>query len=80
LLINNEKIVFPVENFNTNGLRKFTKQLRYYFSLSILAFFFLFVIPPIEMKHLKTEKDTSNLLVEVRTAIVEELGKVMDKD
>jgi hypothetical protein len=47
LLNNNEKIVFPAEDFNINGWRKFTGRLRYYFSLSIPAFFFLFVMPPI---------------------------------
>jgi len=47
LLANNEKIVFPQENFNTNETSKFTGTLRYYFSLSILAFFFLFLMPPI---------------------------------
>jgi 1-acyl-sn-glycerol-3-phosphate acyltransferase len=47
LLANNEKIVFPAKNFNINGWRTFTGRSRYYFSLSILAFFFLFVMPPI---------------------------------
>lgn len=47
LLANNEKIVFPYENFNTSGWRKFPGHLRYYFSLSILTFFFLFLMPPV---------------------------------
>ncbi len=47
LLANNEKIVFPVENFNTTAWRRFIGQLRYYYSLSILAFFFLFLMPPV---------------------------------
>jgi 1-acyl-sn-glycerol-3-phosphate acyltransferase len=47
LLTNNEKIVFPEKNFNTTGWQKFTGRLRYYYSLSIVAFFFLFAMPPI---------------------------------
>ncbi len=47
LLANNEKIVFPNKNFSTNRAGKFTGTLRYYYSLSILAFFFLFLMPPI---------------------------------
>lgn len=47
LLANNEKIVFPQENFNTNDAPKLTGTVRYYFSLSILVFFFLFLMPPI---------------------------------
>jgi len=47
LLMNNEKIVFPVENFNTNDTPNIVGTVRYYFSLSILAFFFLFLMPPI---------------------------------
>ncbi len=47
LLANNEKIVFSAENFNINDWQKFTGRLRYYFSFSILAFFFSFVMPPI---------------------------------
>jgi 1-acyl-sn-glycerol-3-phosphate acyltransferase len=47
LIASNEKLVFPAVNFNTNGWRKFTGRLRYYYSLSILAFFFLFLMPPI---------------------------------
>ena len=46
-LANNEKIVFAPENFNTAKPSKLTGKLRYYFSLSILAFFFLFLMPPI---------------------------------
>lgn len=47
LLANNEKIVFPAENFNTTGWRKLIGRLRYYYSLSIVGFFFLFAMPPI---------------------------------
>ena len=75
LLANNEKIVSPGENFNINGWQKFTGRLRYYFSLSILAFFFLFLMPPIETKDLRTENDLLNLLDKVRGVIAEELGK-----
>ena len=46
-IVKNEKIVFPKENFSINGGRKFIARLRYYFSLSILAVFFLFAMPPI---------------------------------
>ena len=47
LIANNEKIVFPAVNFNITGWQRFTGRLRYYYSLSILAFFFLFLMPPI---------------------------------
>ena len=46
-LIKNEKIVFLSENSSTKESPKLIGKLRYYFSLSILAFFFLFVMPPI---------------------------------
>ena len=45
-LIKNEKIVFP-GNFNTEKPSKLSGKLRYYFSLSILGFFFAFLMPPI---------------------------------
>ena len=45
-LAENGKIIFP-ENFNTEKASKLIGKLRYYFSLSILGFFFLFVMPPI---------------------------------
>ena len=47
LLANNEKIVFSDKNLNTNRESKLIGRLRYAFSLSILAFFFLFAMPPI---------------------------------
>lgn len=47
LLANNEKIVFPEKNLNINGWQKLIGRLRYYYSLSIVAFFFLFAMPPI---------------------------------
>ncbi len=47
LLANNEKIVFSNGNFNTNETANLAGTTRYYFSLSILAFFFLFLMPPI---------------------------------
>jgi len=46
-ILKNEKIVFSNENFNTKSEPKFTGRLRYYYSLSILVFFFLFLMPPI---------------------------------
>ncbi|MDQ3748050.1 MAG: hypothetical protein M3367_03380, partial [Acidobacteriota bacterium] len=46
-IVKNEKIVFPKENFNINSGQKFIAQLRYYFSLFILAVFFLLAMPPI---------------------------------
>lgn len=45
-LIKNEKIVFP-GNFNTEKPSKLLGVLRYYFSLSVLGFFFTFLMPPI---------------------------------
>ena len=47
-LANNEKIVFT-ENLSTKNAASLSGKLRYYFSLSILAFFFLFLMPPIMM-------------------------------
>ena len=47
LIANNEKIIFPDVNFNTTGWQNLSGRLRYYYSLSILAFFFLFAMPPI---------------------------------
>lgn len=46
-IVKNEKIVFSNENFNTKSESKLIGRLRYYRSLSILAFFFLFLMPPI---------------------------------
>ena len=46
-IVKNEKIVFSRENFITKSEPKFIGRLRYYQSLSILAFFFLFLMPPI---------------------------------
>ncbi len=46
-MANNGKIVFSEENFNTNRASKLSGRLRYYFSLAILGFFFLFLMPPI---------------------------------
>ena len=45
-LANNEKIVFP-ENSSTKNALSLIAKVRYYYSLSILAFFFLFLMPPI---------------------------------
>jgi 1-acyl-sn-glycerol-3-phosphate acyltransferase len=45
-LSKNEKIILP-ENFSTKNTPSLSGKLRYYFSLSILAFFFLFLMPPI---------------------------------
>lgn len=42
----NEKIVFPVKN-TTKGVSKFTGLLLYYWSLSVVAMLFLFVMPPV---------------------------------
>ncbi|MGI8494222.1 MAG: 1-acylglycerol-3-phosphate O-acyltransferase [Pyrinomonadaceae bacterium] len=47
LLANNEKIVFADADSNTKREPKFTGKLRYYFSLAILGFFFVFLMPPI---------------------------------
>jgi len=46
-IVKNEKIVFSNENFNTKSEPEFIGRLRYYRSLSIPAFFFLFLMPPI---------------------------------
>lgn len=46
-MANNEKIVFPAKNFSTSGWQKFIGRLRYYYSLSIVAAFFLLAMPPI---------------------------------
>lgn len=47
LLANNEKIVFADKNSNIQRKSNFAGTLRYYFSLSILGFFFTFLMPPI---------------------------------
>jgi 1-acyl-sn-glycerol-3-phosphate acyltransferase len=47
LLAKNEKIVFPVKNSTTKRLPKFLGLLWYYYSLSIVAFLFLFAMPPV---------------------------------
>jgi 1-acyl-sn-glycerol-3-phosphate acyltransferase len=46
-IVKNEKIVFSKGNFNIKNEPKFIGQLRYWRSLSILAVFFLFLMPPI---------------------------------
>lgn len=45
-LSKNEKIVFP-GNFDSTNAASLIGKLRYYYSLSILGFFFLFLMPPI---------------------------------
>jgi 1-acyl-sn-glycerol-3-phosphate acyltransferase len=47
LCAKNEKIVFPARNFTTKTLPKFAGRFWYYYSLSIVAFFFVVAMPPI---------------------------------